>query len=176
MNGYSELNMSMSQLVEMLKSNTQMIQEISVTVNGTSMEPFLHDGKDSVIFSQLPKKLRRGDILLFKRKNGSFAMHRVYSINKNGTVSFLGDSQSVVEKDIPPEDIVLYVPTAIRNGKRINCTHGFWRFVMTCYMPARVRYPVAAYKTFNFLRRVMRAIVNPRNAIGKLKKTLFKYK
>ncbi len=176
MNGYSELNMSMSQLVEMLKNNTQMIHEISVTVNGTSMEPFLHDGQDSVIFSHLPKRFRRGDILLFKRQNGSFAMHRVYSINKNGSVSFLGDSQSVIEKDISQENIILYVPEVIRNGKRINCKHGFWRFVMTCYMPVRVKHPKAASRVFCFLRRVMRAIVNPRNAIGKLKKTLFKDK
>ena len=176
MNDCSELNMSMSQLVDMLKSNTQIINEISVTVNGTSMEPFLHDGQDSVIFSCLPKKLRRGDILLFKRKSGSFAMHRVYSINKNGSVCFLGDSQLIVEKDIPPEDIVLYVPTVIRNGKRINCTHGFWRFVMTCYMPVRVRHPAAANRAFSFLRRVMRAVVNPRNAINKLKEAFLKDK
>ena len=174
MNDYSELNMSMSQLVDMLKSNKQTINQISVTVNGTSMEPFLHDGQDSVIFSYLPKKIRRGDILLFKRKNGSFAMHRVYSVNKNGSFSFLGDSQLIVEKDIPPENIILYVPTAVRNGKKINCAHGFWRFVMTCYMPVRIRHPVAANKVFTFLRRVARTIVNPRKAVGKLKKTLLK--
>ena len=173
MNSYSELNMSMSQLVNMLKSSNQLIHEISVTVNGTSMEPFLHDGQDSVIFSYLPKRIRRGDILLFRRKNGSFAMHRVYSIGKNGTVSFLGDNQSVVEKNILPEDIILYVPTVIRNGKKINCTHGFWRFVMTCYMKARVKHPATANRVFRFLRRVMRAIINPRNSIGKLKKILF---
>ena len=174
MNGYGELNMSMSQLVDMLKSDTQLTREVYVTVNGTSMEPFLHDGQDSVIFSDLPKKLRRGDILLFKRKNGSFAMHRVYSIGKNGSVSFLGDNQSVVEKDISPEDILLYVPEVIRNGKKINCTRGFWRSVMTFYMKVRVKYPTAANRVFRFLRRVMRAVINPRNAICKLKKALFK--
>ena len=77
MNSCKELDMSMSQLVDMLKNNPKMINEVCVTVKGTSMEPFLHDGKDLVFFSCLPKKIRRGDILLFQRDNGSFAMHRV---------------------------------------------------------------------------------------------------
>ena len=73
----------------------RMIEEgrenVPVPVQGVSMRPFLRNG-DFVYLSPLPDKIRKGDILLFQRKNRQYILHRVYKIRKEGLL-FLGDSQ-----------------------------------------------------------------------------------
>ena len=168
----------MQQLVGILDDVSETGAEICVTVNGTSMEPFLHHGQDKVFFSKLPEKLRRGDILLFKRADGRYVMHRLYSIDKDGTFSFAGDAQVDLDRKIPFKHILYYVPKVIRNGKEINCNKGFWRFIMTGYMLIRVKHPKITLKTIEHCGRIVRAIKNPPLALSKIRKRIFnkKYK
>ena len=74
----------------------RMIEEgkenVPVPVKGVSMRPFLRDGDFAYLVS-LPRKLKRGDIVLFQRKNGQYVLHRIYKILKNGSYLLLGDSQ-----------------------------------------------------------------------------------
>ena len=48
MNSNNDLKISMQQLVSILDSVSDTGAEICVTVNGTSMEPFLHHNQDKV--------------------------------------------------------------------------------------------------------------------------------
>ena len=50
---------------------------------GISMLPTIKQGEDSVELAA-PKKLRKYDIVLYKRPNGQFVIHRIMKI-KNGT-------------------------------------------------------------------------------------------
>ncbi len=176
MNSNNNLKISMQQLVGILDDVSDTGAEICVTVNGTSMEPFLHHEQDKVFFSKLPKNLRRGDILLFKRADGRCVMHRLYSIDKDGTFSFAGDAQVYLDRKVPFTDILYYVPKVIRNGKEINCNKGFWRFVMTGYMLIRVKHPKFTLKTVRLSGRMIRAIKNPPLAISKIIKRIFNKK
>lgn len=67
-------------------------ENVPVPVKGVSMRPFLRDGDFAYLVS-LPRKLKRGDIVLFQRKNGQYVLHRIYKILKNGSYLLLGDSQ-----------------------------------------------------------------------------------
>jgi signal peptidase I len=71
-------------------------ENVPVPVRGISMRPFLRTG-DYACLSPLPGKVKRGDILLFQRKNGQYVLHRVYKIRKDGTWLLLGDSQTMPE-------------------------------------------------------------------------------
>ncbi|MBP3599776.1 MAG: S24/S26 family peptidase [Clostridia bacterium] len=173
MNSNIDLKISMQQLIGILDGVSDTGAEICVTVNGTSMEPFLHHGQDKVFFSTLPEKLRRGDILLFKRPSGKHVMHRLYSIDEDGTFSFVGDAQVYPDKNIPRKNILYYVPKVIRNGKEINCNKGFWRFIMTLYMIVRVKHPKLTLKTAKLCRRIVRAIKNPLLALSKIRERIF---
>ena len=54
-----------------------------VRVTGVSMQPLLRHLRDGVVLGP-PQRLRRGDIVLFDRLNGRYALHRVIRVGKNG--------------------------------------------------------------------------------------------
>ena len=67
-------------------------ENVPVPVRGVSMRPFLRNA-DFAYLVRLPEKLKRGDIVLFQRKNDQYVLHRVYNILKDGTYLMLGDGQ-----------------------------------------------------------------------------------
>ena len=67
-------------------------ENVPVPISGVSMRPFLRNG-DFAYLAPLPEKIRKGDILLFRRSDGRYVLHRVYKIRKDGTYLMLGDSQ-----------------------------------------------------------------------------------
>ena len=96
--------------------------EVYITVRGSSMSPFLHDGRDQAVFASVAdRRIRRGDIVFYQRRGGQFVMHRVYSVDAEGTLTMLGDAQVALEPDIEPEQIIALSKAFIRKGKRIEC-------------------------------------------------------
>ena len=71
-------------------------ENVPVPIKGVSMRPFLRDGDFAYLVS-LPGKLKRGDIVLYQRKNGQYVLHRIYKVLKNGDYLMLGDSQMMPE-------------------------------------------------------------------------------
>lgn len=68
---------------------------VPVPVTGVSMRPFLRTG--DFVYVELPgETIRKGDILLFRRPNGQYILHRVMKIRKDGYL-MLGDSQLEME-------------------------------------------------------------------------------
>lgn len=78
----------------------RMIEEghenVPVPVKGISMRPFLRDG-DFAYLVGLSGKRKRGEIILFRRQDGQYVLHRIYKVLKNGNYLMLGDSQMVPE-------------------------------------------------------------------------------
>lgn len=67
-------------------------ENVPVPVRGVSMRPFLRNA-DFAYLTALPEKIKKGDILLFQRKNNQYVLHRVYKFGKDGIIWMLGDSQ-----------------------------------------------------------------------------------
>lgn len=67
-------------------------ENVPVPIQGVSMRPFLRNG-DFAYLVPLTPKVKKGDILLFQRKNNRYILHRVYKIKKDGSLLLLGDSQ-----------------------------------------------------------------------------------
>ena len=166
MNTTTERNVTFS-----MKDIGPLIEEVvgqgdvfRLTVSGTSMMPFLRNNRDEVIFAPLEgRTLKRGDILLYKRREGTYVMHRLYRIEKNGTYTFIGDHQYKTEEGIRRDQIKAYVPYVIRDGRKIDCEKGFLRGVMTDYMVFRVHCPGAVYWTargFGAVRKVLKGTEN----------------
>lgn len=44
---------------------------------GVSMEPLLHNRKSTVVIERAPEKLRKYDVVLYKRPSGEYVLHRV---------------------------------------------------------------------------------------------------
>ena len=98
---------------QMLSENGQAY----VRVTGMSMWPLLCHLRDGVILKP-PVTIHIGDIVLFDRRNGRYALHRMIFKGKDGFV-MSGDNQWHLEKNLPYSQIVGVVDAIDRNGRRI---------------------------------------------------------
>ncbi len=102
---------------------------VPLTVSGSSMEPFLVHGRDTIFISKPKFPLKVGDMAFFVRENGRIVMHRVCKIKKEGYF-FIGDAQKDVEGPISEERIFGVINSVKRKGKmagRKNFTFWFFR-------------------------------------------------
>ena len=84
---------------------------------GKSMLPLIKEGADSVVLSSVDK-IAEGDIVLYKRQNGMFVIHRVVKISD--TVSMCGDNQFYIEKDILIEQILAKVSAIYKKDRLVK--------------------------------------------------------
>lgn len=89
--------------------------EAFVRVTGSSMRPMLWHMKDGVMLTK-PDAIRPGDVVLFDRQCGRYALHRVIRMNGD-TFSMSGDHQWHVEHGLPMNQIIGKVKTVRRNGR-----------------------------------------------------------
>ena len=89
------------------------------------MLPTIKEGRDKVTLSPAPEKLKRGDIVFYKRDNGQFVLHRVVSARR-GYV-FCGDSQFSLERGIKKEQIIAICSHINRGGKDIYSGSLLWK-------------------------------------------------
>ncbi len=91
-----------------------------LTVTGTSMIPTLRGGRDSVVLSRAPEALAKYDLPLYRRRNGSFVLHRVVRVEADGSYTMCGDHQWRLEQGIRREQIVGLVTQLERKGRVIS--------------------------------------------------------
>ena len=91
--------------------------EFTLRTHGVSMLPILSDGKDSVVLTSLPQKIRKGDVILYKKENGQYVLHRVVGVRADGYVT-RGDNQTVNEYGVKHESVIAIV----KDSKRIAVT------------------------------------------------------
>ena len=110
-------------LIDIIKSG----KDVSVTVTGSSMAPFLAHLRDSIIVSPPPRQFHRGDMVFFQRQDGSYVMHRIHHL-KEGKLYLVGDNQTEIEGPIDPEQVFGIVRKVIRNGKLLQKGDFWWDF------------------------------------------------
>ena len=99
-------------------------ENVPVPIQGVSMRPFLRNA-DFAYLVPLPEKLKRGDMVLFQRKNNQYVLHRIYKILKNGNYLLLGDSQMEPE---PVEDSQLRAKVSFVRCGGEACHPGSFRW------------------------------------------------
>ena len=104
---------------------------------GSSMLPTIVPGRDSVSIVQPTEEILLHDILLYQRKDGSFVLHRVARIERDGSFTMCGDNQSVLERGILLQDVVGVV-TAIHRPSG-DLTRGSEAFLAPARRRARSR-------------------------------------
>jgi hypothetical protein len=97
--------------------------DVVISPKGISMLPMLRQGKDTVTLSPVKNKLKKYDIPLYKRDDGSYILHRIVAI-ENGYV-MVGDNQFTYEKGIKQEQIIAVVSAFTRAGKTYS-VNGFF--------------------------------------------------
>ncbi len=132
-----------------------------LTATGSSMEPFLRGGRDRVeLIAPNAQTLRRGDIALCQRDDGAFVLHRVCHADQKGEIALIGDAQFLSER-FRRDQVRAIVKSCVRDGRRIDCTHGAWREWMTTRMQFRIRFPRVIRFSIRMLRFARNALANP---------------
>ena len=100
-------------------------QRVRMTVNGSSMLPFLHDG-DVVELGPIHSLLRMGDVVLLQCSEERYVLHRVVRIEGDGF--FLrGDTQQHCQGPFTQSDVLGKVIVSYRNGRARALDRGAWR-------------------------------------------------
>lgn len=71
---------------------------------GKSMYPVIDEATDSVLLGA-PTEIRKYDAVLFRRKSGTYVLHRVIKIH-GGFYDMCGDNQLAPERDVPKDSII----------------------------------------------------------------------
>ena len=124
---------------------------VSTVVSGGSMLPFLSGNRDYVYLEAPKRKLRKGDIVLFRRANGDFVLHRIKKI-KNNDFYLLGDRQYGVEGPVKREQISALAVGARRKGKEITEKSPVWIFYSKVWINLVFLRPFA-FRVVSFLHR-----------------------
>ena len=128
-----------------------------VRVTGMSMWPLLYHLRDGVLLVE-PNHIRTGDIVLFDRKNGRYALHRVIQKKKKG-FHMAGDHQWYMERDLPYKQVIGVVKGIYRKGQYISTD----KLLMKLYAGVVVSFTVPRillWQSVRFLLRPFRFIAS----------------
>lgn len=105
-----------------------------ITITGMSMYPFLRDGIDSVELSAASfDKMKKYDIILIKRDDGTYVLHRVLKKEKD-CFYMIGDAQQWIEGPLRPDQIVAGVTAIKRKQKVISCENKLYKIAVSLWM------------------------------------------
>lgn len=113
---------------------------VCISFRGVSMAPTLLGGRDSVILVRPEGKLLKYDLPLYRRDNGEFIMHRIVSVQSDGTYTCCGDHQLAFEAGIRDDQIIAVADQILRKGKLISVHslgHRLWVRFWCSLRPAR---------------------------------------
>lgn len=111
-------NVSMNDIVPLIVETLNNGGAFRLYPKGISMCPLLREGKDSVLLEKC-ESIEKNDILLYRRKNGRFVLHRV--IDNEKELVFCGDNHHVYEYGITEKDVIAKVGGIYRKEKFKKC-------------------------------------------------------
>lgn len=112
-------------LVKIIMYKLSAGERVVLAVTGKSMLPFLEEGRDSVILEKIKREPKRGDIVLYRRKNGAYVLHRVVK-RKKGSFWFSGDAQKRVEGPVKNSSLIAVCTGIIREEKEYSKNSLLW--------------------------------------------------
>lgn len=115
------------QYVSMLRSLVEEGKDVPLLISGSSMTPFLVHHRDTILFGQPDRTLRKGDMVFYQRLNGQFVMHRIWKVKPDGYY-IVGDAQTEIEGPVKREQIFALVKKVQRKGKWIGPENFWWKF------------------------------------------------
>lgn len=119
-------------------------KQYKISPSGSSMCPFIVGGRDEVVLSSLPTRLKKGDVVWYRRENGIHVLHRIYRI-QNQEYYMVGDNQTEVEGPLCQNQILGFVTQIYRKNKVINCDSYWYRLVTLLWLWLRPFRPIVLY-------------------------------
>ena len=105
----------MEDLVPLFRERLEAGQQIRFSPKGISMLPMLRDGRDTVVLSPAPEYLKKYDLPLYRRDNGTYVLHRVIHVGE--TYTCIGDNQFLYETGVRRDQVIAIVTGFRRDGR-----------------------------------------------------------
>lgn len=152
---------SLQELEPILRQTLEAGGSVRLPVTGTSNLPTLAPDRDLVTLVKAEQPLKKGDLPLYKRDSGQFVLHRVVSVQADGSYCCCGDHQWKKEPGIRPDQILGRVSQICRKGREISADNKHYRFWIRLWL---------------FLLPCRWLLVRVYHFVGRLKRTLFPHK
>ena len=111
---------SLEELLPVLQETVAAGGSFHFRPSGNSMKPFIRPGTDSVRVVKA-EKLKKYDIVLYRRKSGQFVLHRIMHTDSEGCI-MCGDNQWTLEPGITEDMILAKVSDIYRKSRAVSCS------------------------------------------------------
>ena len=150
-----DIVIDMRALINEIKNKVENNMCVVISGEGNSMLPFIAQDDNLTLEKGNEKTVRTGNVYLYRRSDGSYAIHRIYKV-KGDYVWMLGDAQLFIEKDVHKSSLVAVVTKVQKPEKTIDCTKTLLRFRCVIRMKLRIAKYIGKYKIKYFTKRVKR--------------------
>ena len=124
---YLKNKVTKTEFVELLDEALSQGKDFSFTPTGSSMLPMLDGVNDTVTLTRKPKKLKKYDVVLYKRRrDNALVLHRVIRVDGD-SYTMSGDSQRYFDEDIPYGDVLAVMKSFTHNSKEISANSFFYK-------------------------------------------------
>ncbi|MCM1191349.1 MAG: S24/S26 family peptidase [Butyrivibrio sp.] len=130
-------------------------KSIRIHPQGYSMYPLFVPGRDEAVIAPVEtRKLKRGDVVLYRREGSILVLHRIWKRKPEGFY-MVGDNQSEVEGPLRAEQIKGILCQVVRRGKCFSVSNLLYRIPAAVWLwlrPARPFLSKAAAKVKRVLK------------------------
>lgn len=122
---------------------------ILLQTKGISMEPLLHNCKSTVVIKSVPERLKKYDVVLFRRITGEYVLHRVRKVRDK---DYLICGDNGLYKESVKREQIIGIMTGFypdESERYISCVDRIYRRYLRTL---GVRYGICRIK--NLLRRI----------------------
>lgn len=132
------LKVSLEEISELVLGLLNDGIDVKINITGVSMVPMLFPNRDCVVLRKVNgESVKVNDVILYKRDNGDYVLHRVWKVIENEFV-MVGDGQRVLERGIYNENILAKVISFTRKGKVCNVENKKYKFYIFIWRLVRL--------------------------------------
>lgn len=127
------LNASINDIVPIIKETVSAGKDVTIISTGGSMRPLWHDRKNNITLTACdPQALKRGDVPLFCRDNGTYVIHRIAKVYED-SFEIVGDAQYITER-VDKSSIIAVVKSFSYHGKTVGVTNTVYRMYSSVWL------------------------------------------
>ena len=142
----------LEQLFPLMQERLKAGESVQFTPKGISMRPMIEGGRDRVVLSPLPEKLKKYDLPFYRRDDGHFVLHRIVKVGK--TYTCIGDNQLIHELGVRQDQMIALATGLYRKGKYYSLdSFGYKLYSRLWHWTRPLRHIV--YWCMGILKRIM---------------------
>lgn len=140
-------------------------KNIQIYPQGYSMYPLFVPGRDQAVIAPAETgRLKRGDVVLYRREGSILVLHRIWKRRQDGFY-MVGDNQSEVEGPLKEEQIKGILYQIVRKGKCFPVSNPIYRVLAAVWLRLRPFRPFLS-RTVAGLKKIIKNICSKNGKSG----------